>query len=306
MLIFSEGKCISYTGDEKYPTTGQNHSIIIAAFEESRKVTSPLFSSASSVEIESVGAKYENFYNFDRLRINRPEANFTDNRSIVKTEVFISQRHIAVYSQDKLLRQALSMYISSERSDCSNAELLKELFNYIFLGDTVLAHKIEDSLVSLEVEVTENNTSSGNIIERLLDIRKRLLVYSRYYSAMFDLLEDLEENLNSLFTKEEIKHFRIHTNKADRLNAEINHLQEYATQVREAYQSQLDIQQNKVMQFFTVVTSIFLPLTLIVGWYGMNLQMPEVNSTLAYPIVIVISFAIVGALLTYFREKQWF
>ncbi len=50
-------------------------------------------------------------------------------------------------------------------------------------------------------------------------------------------------------------------------------------QLREAYQSQLAIQQNDLMRVFTIVTVLFLPLTLITGWFGMNfVNMPELQS----------------------------
>ena len=55
-------------------------------------------------------------------------------------------------------------------------------------------------------------------------------------------------------------------------------------QLREAYQSQLAIQQNDLMRVFTIVTVLFLPLTLITGWFGMNfVNMPELQSEWGYP-----------------------
>lgn len=47
-------------------------------------------------------------------------------------------------------------------------------------------------------------------------------------------------------------------------------LHEYATQISSEYQAQVDIDQNRVMKVLTIVTAIFLPLSLIAGWYGMN------------------------------------
>ena len=76
--------------------------------------------------------------------------------------------------------------------------------------------------------------------------------------------------------------------------------------VREAYQALLDIESNKVMKLFTVITSIFLPLTLLVGWYGMNLSMPETASRYTYPVVIIVSIAIVVGAIVYFKRKRWF
>ncbi len=306
MFILCEGKCDIYSNIGDFSIDPEKNTVFVTYFEESREITNLLFPGAYMSSDEAIGAKYENLYDFDKIFINRPDNIVVEKHTSAKTEVYISKRHLAIYTQDELLKQVMNKYISNGQEVPSNAEILKELFKNIFSDDMVLMNNIEDNLSRLEIEVVEKGNNQASVTKKLLEIRKNLLSLNRYYSAMFDLLEDLEENLNSIFTQEEIKHFRIHTNKADRLQGEIKNLQEYATQVREAYQSQLDIQQNKVMQFFTVVTSIFLPLTLIVGWYGMNLKMPEFGSPIAYPIVIGVSIVIAISLIIYFRKKKWF
>ena len=56
----------------------------------------------------------------------------------------------------------------------------------------------------------------------------------------------------------------------------------------------------------TVVTTIFLPLTLIVGWYGMNFRhMPELETTWGYPMVIILNIVIVVSSLIFFKVKKW-
>ena len=82
-------------------------------------------------------------------------------------------------------------------------------------------------------------------------------------------------------------------------------LREYLLQLRELYQSQVDLQQNRVMSILTVVTTIFLPLTLIAGWYGMNFPgMPEFEWKYSYPAVIVISILIIVLEILYFKKKK--
>ena len=55
----------------------------------------------------------------------------------------------------------------------------------------------------------------------------------------------------------------------------------------------------------TVVTTIFMPLTLIVGWYGMNFKyMPELESKMGYPVVILLSILIVVGSLIFFKIKK--
>lgn len=80
---------------------------------------------------------------------------------------------------------------------------------------------------------------------------------------------------------------------------------EYLDQIRQSYEAQVDIEQNSLMKFFTVVTSIFLPLTLIAGWYGMNLMMPEFKWPYGYPFVIALSVAIVAFMIWLFRQNKW-
>ena len=60
------------------------------------------------------------------------------------------------------------------------------------------------------------------------------------------------------------------------------------------------------MTLLTIVTTIFMPLTLIAGWYGMNfIYMPELSSRWGYPIVIGVSVLIVIVSLVFFKKKKW-
>ncbi|MBO7373831.1 MAG: magnesium transporter CorA, partial [Oscillospiraceae bacterium] len=80
----------------------------------------------------------------------------------------------------------------------------------------------------------------------------------------------------------------------------------HAMQVRDLYREQLEVRQNRTVTLLTVVTTIFMPLTLIVGWYGMNFtNMPELDSPLGYPLVIVASIAVIVGMLIFFKKKKW-
>ena len=60
------------------------------------------------------------------------------------------------------------------------------------------------------------------------------------------------------------------------------------------------------MTVLTIVTTIFMPLTLIAGWYGMNFKyMPELESGWGYPITIIVSILIVLGSLLFFKKKKW-
>lgn len=82
-------------------------------------------------------------------------------------------------------------------------------------------------------------------------------------------------------------------------------LKDYIIQVRELQQSQYDLNLNRMMYVFTIVTIIFLPLTLIVGWYGMNFTtMPELTWRYGYLFVIALSLITIVGCIWYFKKKD--
>ena len=90
-----------------------------------------------------------------------------------------------------------------------------------------------------------------------------------------------------------------------RLKNEAQILREYGLQIRELFQAEIDIRQNRIMKILTIVTTIFLPLTLVAGWYGMNFSnMPELSWKYGYPAVIVISLVIVMICLWIMKKKK--
>ena len=117
------------------------------------------------------------------------------------------------------------------------------------------------------------------------------------------LIMDMEENENGFFAKKRLKYFGIIADRADRLMGRTAHLLEYAKQVQDAYQAQVDAQQNRNMQFLTVISTIFFPLTLITGWYGMNFKnMPELEN--GYPGVVFLSLVVIAGCIFIFKKKK--
>jgi magnesium transporter len=72
------------------------------------------------------------------------------------------------------------------------------------------------------------------------------------------------------------------------------------------YLSSLSNKMNEVMKVLTIIATIFIPLTLIAGIYGMNFTfMPELNWQFGYPFSLLVMFAIGLVMAVYFRMKKW-
>ena len=143
-------------------------------------------------------------------------------------------------------------------------------------------------------------------LDRIIAWRQELLRLKRYYDQLDSIFDDLAENDNGLLSKQDVRRFANLGNRMERYLNAVQSLRESVAQLREAYQSQLSIQQNDLMKIFTVVTAVFLPLTLLAGWYGMNFTgMPELQWKYGYLAVILVSVTIVAVLVIYFKKKKW-
>lgn len=181
---------------------------------------------------------------------------------------------------------------------------LYDFLDHIIKDDLRLMERYEDELDSMEQSIIDGdeNLPSG----RLNDIRNDIRYLRIHYEQLMDLAAEFEENENGFFEPENLRYFRLFINRAERLHEQATSLRDYTMQLRDLYKAHLDLKQNRIMTVLTVVTTIFMPLTLIVGWYGMNFRyMPELNSEWGYPIVIAASILIVIGSLLFFKKKKW-
>ena len=164
---------------------------------------------------------------------------------------------------------------------------------------------MERQLTKIETHVTADEIELS-FSKQILKMKKHLLWIGMYYEQFLNLLADLSNNMSGLYSKSTLKKFKMLDSKIDRLYSKTKNLLNYATEIRSTYQAEVDLQLNKTMKTLTVITVIVSPLTLIVGWYGMNLQMPEFSFAYSYPILIAVCVAIIVASIVYFKKNRWF
>jgi magnesium transporter len=184
-----------------------------------------------------------------------------------------------------------------------------EKFLYDFLESIIhrdykILEKFEIKLDAMEDDILKGEAEES-IIE-LSDIRSQIRDLRIHYAQLLDLSQELEENENEFFKEDNERYFHLVAQRVRTLYDMTTSLADYTAQIRDLSQAQIDLKQNKIMTILTVITSIFMPLTLIAGWYGMNfVYMPEFQSPVAYPIVIGVSVLIVIVSLIFFKRKKW-
>ena len=215
---------------------------------------------------------------------------------------FITRDKIVLVDDDDFSKRIVNRINRRKTSQYKTKEIF--LFNFIaeFINrDLEMLVQFEKKLMELEENVHSGHTEKFQ--PDIMAIRRDLLVLRGYYDEIMDVGKALEENENRYFSKKHLKYFGTISDRAERLMNKTSHLLEYAGQVHDAYQAKVDARQNSNMQFLTVISTIFFPLTLITGWYGMNFQnMPELER--GYPGVILLSVVVVVSCIVVFKIKK--
>ena len=77
-------------------------------------------------------------------------------------------------------------------------------------------------------------------------------------------------------------------------------------EIMDAYLTSLSNRLNEIMKVLTIITTIFIPMSLIASIYGMNfVYMPEIYQPWGYPLVWAAMLAIAVLMIIYFRKKRW-
>lgn len=232
----------------------------------------------------------------DRANISGPELTFSfalDEKGIV----FIDDSGAALALLRQIQRTKKWRLPSLER-------FLYDFVEQIIKQDRNLLEQYDHELDTIETAIEQD--SDTVTIARVNDIRGEIRDLRIHYEQLLDFGQELEENENNFFQHDNLRYFRLFNSRIERLRDESIAVSDHTIQIRDTYKSQLDIKQNRIMTVLTIVTTIFMPLTVIAGWYGMNFKyMPELESRLGYPIIIIISILIIVLSLFYFKKKKW-
>ena len=296
---------------------------------------------------ETIRACKENLHNFRSDTIVTGNLVFTVLDLINLLRVFDEKDRLAIYVQSDLclfveiqdedgsIRRMFDRVLDSYRTETAGSIVLMyaepgrsgeprigaeainlrhtvpEKFLYRFLDlliqeDRKFLENMEFNMSALETRILKERVDAAFINEILL-MKKELMYMWNYYDQLIDIGEVLRDNDNEMFPPENVRRFATFTERTMRLSENVKHLKEYAVQLRETHDAMLDYNLNNIMKLFTVITTIFLPLTLIVGWYGMNFaDMPELTWKYGYPGVIVFSVIVVGICIIAFKKYKLF
>lgn len=206
--------------------------------------------------------------------------------------IFIDDENIILNSLKKIQQ-------IKNKNEYNIIGLFHDILEMIIKDDLKYLEKIEAKLSGFEDKIIHNKTSNFN--QNLIILKKEILRFYHYYGQLLDMTDVLED---SYIKTDEI--FKVFFERVERLQNETLLLKDYTQELQNLYESQINLHQNNIMKVLTIVTTIFMPLTLITSWYGMNFKyMPELYWKFSYPLIIIIFIIITIICLIIFKKKKF-
>ena len=170
--------------------------------------------------------------------------------------------------------------------------------------DADMIEEVTDQITALSKTLNTEADLDQDILIRIKDMQEKVMIIRQNIMDKQRVVSNLLKS--TLLPKDLIQRLTI-------IIKDINSLFEYIRfgfdrldYLQDTFLGLVNIQQNRIIKIFTVVSVIFMPPTLIASLYGMNFKiMPELNWEYGYPFSIALMMGFSGAVLLYFRRKKW-
>lgn len=186
-------------------------------------------------------------------------------------------------------------------------------------GADYLAYTLIDSAVDhyflilenldLRLDELEERVIIGKqdkLLEKIHDLRREVVFLKRTVWPLADMLNLIRKEELSLIKKTTRIFFKDVLDHVVQAQEMIDLLRDNISGVLDYHVTDMNNMMGKVMKVLTIIATIFIPLTFIVGIYGMNFHnMPELGWRFGYPAILVFMGLLAGGMVLYFKGKKW-
>ena len=242
---------------------------------------------------------------------------------IVAKMIYYSGEELIVEHEDFILGENYVISFGEERGDVFDGirnrirnagtqirkygadYLMYALLESIVDGYFTVLETINEKIDALEESVMEN-TDQGHL--RLISaIKKDLLRVNRCVWPLRDVASLMGKESTKLIKRETAPYLRDVYGHIVQVIDSADTSRELLSGLAEMHLSNTSYKLNEIMKILTIISTIFIPLTFIVGVYGMNFRyMPELESQWGYGVTWAVMLVIGGLMIAYFKRKKWF
>ena len=218
--------------------------------------------------------------------------------------IFLFDRVIITVTRQKIneIRSIKPILWEVEANDADR--FLYHLVDLVIDNYFNVADRIEDKIEGLEEEILMHTKKSH--LNEIIGLRSEILWLKKMLVPQKEVIWKLNKKDLKLISDELQQYFGDIYENAVKITETFETFRDLVGNLREAYQSSVANRANEIMRVFTALTTIFMPLTIITGIYGMNFDhMPELHMKYGYYAVLIVMLAVGFSMFLFFRKKDW-
>lgn len=250
-------------------------------------------------------AKYKSYDTYQYIVLHSIDTNNNGDKALnlfIKDEALITYHH----QPFSILNNFTHVLMKENKNVLQTSDVALHIIDKMVDSYFDLIYEIEDKVYEFE-DYQLKDASVKIIMEEVFKIRSNIIKMKRIVYPIQELVDNIKESGLLLVDEKNhmyIQHIEDHIIKQQNI---LKMSQEMTDEIKDNYSSYNSFKMNSIMQVLTLVSVVFLPLTLITGIYGMNFtNMPELKWHYGYYIVLTIMLAISISCIVYFKKEKWF
>lgn len=179
-------------------------------------------------------------------------------------------------------------------------KLIRELFDYCF----PLLDNLSRTVTSIEQSVFDTE-SPQDLLREIMLLKKNIIAFRRILSPERTVVSALEHKNKKFLPPDLEVYFDDIVDKIEKLWGSLDSLKEVSETLQNANESLISHKTGDTIRVLTVFSVIMLPLTLIVGIFGMNVPLPDAQNPYAFLQIVGSMLTITILMVLFFRWKKW-
>lgn len=278
------------------------------------------------IKFVSVLLNLDNLTIEDILNVNqRPKVEFYDNYFYTVLRMcFLKENNIIQNEQlSIIIKENLVITFQETKADIfnplrerirnANSTLRKSKIDYLLyvILDIIIdnyLHILEfksDEIDKVDELVSLGNTKSETAMQ-VYSLREDISLFRKQLSPVKEIINSIQKVEGKFMKKQTLKYFRDLYDHSLVVGETLEEYRETLSDLLGLYHTKVNNKMNETMKVLTLIATIFIPLSFIVGIYGMNFQyMPELHWRYGYLMVWGIILSVSFTMVYYFKKKDW-
>lgn len=254
--------------------------------------------------------KIEEFADYIYFIVHGVRADTSSDRfNTIELDGFLGPNYVITYHHDEFRSiNAVKQLIRTSPIACKRGAgyLLHQILDRIVDFYSPVIDDFDNRIDELEARIFVGKSSNNEMLSEIMNIKRSVLRLRRISVKQLDILLRISRGEFDLIPQALLPFYRDIYDHLVRVADLAESYRDLITGLLDAHLSVVSNRLNEVMKVLTIFSAIMLPLTFIVGVYGMNFDnMPELHSRYGYFVILALMALVASGMLLFFWNKGW-